>query len=196
MKPLGATVTLATAGVGMMSGEDSHKVESADAKMLTHDFLLKQASAVAADAVARILTELTTAIEDVHEEYCESMIRLLSLMQNNSKQLSNCSGQDELWLELIAVRSQTRDLKAKAAALESRLRSVSDLVEALAQVAFVNGAEYAGIAVNERMMSAERHVRESARRVAELERELGETEKSIILAGDDAQDKGEDASLV
>ncbi|XP_064484380.1 uncharacterized protein LOC135397016 [Ornithodoros turicata] len=190
-KPLG-TVCLAGTVAGMAASDTSEKVEDPDSKALTHRFLLKQASALAIDAIARILTELTTAITDVHDEYIESMTQLLVLMNNYSEYLSNCSGEDELWLEVIAVRSRVAELKAKSIALQSRLRSMSDLVEAAAQVAFVNGADYAGISANERLMSAEQHIRASARRVAALEKELLEAEKNIILSSDakEAQEGG------
>lgn len=132
--------------------------------------------------------QLTAAVLDAHEAYCKSLNRMCSFMKTFETELGRCAGSDEMWLELIAMREEANRLKADLINLESRMQSVSNLVEAMAQTAFVNGAEYAGISVNERLLSAQREMRSAAKRTASLEAVLNEAQKTSIISALDNED--------
>lgn len=167
---------------------NSDQVQDLDPATLSHEFLIKQASIAAVEATSRILMQLTAAVLDAHEAYCKSLNRMCSLMKTFETELGRCAGSDELWLELIAMREEANRLKANLVNLESRMQSVSNLVEAMAQTAFVNGAEYAGISANERLLSAQREIRSAAKRTASLEAVLNEAQKASIIAALDNDD--------
>ncbi|KAH9385078.1 hypothetical protein HPB48_027113 [Haemaphysalis longicornis] len=54
--------------------DDFAQLKSINPEMLTHEFLIKQASIVAVEATCRVLIQLTAAILDAHEEYCKVSI--------------------------------------------------------------------------------------------------------------------------
>lgn len=159
-----------------------------DPEMLTHEFLIKQASIVAVEAASRVLIQLTAAILDAHEAYWKSLNKLSSLMKRFETEVGLCSGDDSIWLEMIAIREETNRLKADVLSLESRMQSVSGLMEAMAQTAFANGAEYAGICANERLLSAERQIKSAAQKTATLEDVLNKAHRDAVISGADKAD--------
>lgn len=100
-----------------------------------------------------------------------------------------------MWMELIAAREEANGNKARVLSLQSRLQSVTGLLEAMAQTAFANGAEYAGICVNERLLSAEREIKTAAQKTASLEDVLNRAHRDAVLSSvdktSDAQGEGE-----
>lgn len=159
-----------------------------DPETLSHEFLIKQASIVAVEAASRVLIQLTAAILDAHEAYWESLNKLSSLLKRFETEVGLCSGDDAMWLEMIAIREETNRLKADVLSLESRMQSVSGLMDAMAQTAFANGAEYAGICANERLLSAERQIRSAARKTAILEDVLNRAHRDAVISGADNAD--------
>lgn len=158
---------------------------------LSHDFLLKQASISAVDSTSRVLTHLTAAILDAHEQYRQSLNKMCALMKIYETELGLCSGEDPMWLELIAIREETNRCKAALLALESRMQSICNLLEAVAQAAFVNGAEYAGICANERLLSAERQLKQATEHTSALESLVVELHKEAILSSANEETKEE-----
>lgn len=163
-----------------------------DPETLSHEFLIKQASVVAVEAASRVLIQLTAAILDAHEAYWKSLNKLSSLLKRFETEVGLCSGDDSIWLEMIAIREETNRLKADVLSLESRMQSVSGLMEAMAQTAFANGAEYAGICANERLLSAERQIRLAAQKTAVLEDILNSAHRDAVISGADKTDKAEE----
>ncbi|KAH7940550.1 hypothetical protein HPB49_001769 [Dermacentor silvarum] len=159
-----------------------------DPEMLSHEFLIKQASIVAVEAASRVLIQLTAAILDAHEAYWKSLNKLSSLFMRFETEVGLCSGDDSIWLEMIAIREETNRLKADVLSLESRMQSVAALMEAVAQTAFANGSEYAGISANERLLSSERQIRSAAQKTATLEEVLNKAHRDAVLSGADKAD--------
>lgn len=173
--------------------EDYDTLKSINPEMLSHEFLIKQASIVAVEATCRVLIQLTAAILDAHEEYCKSLNKLSGLLKRFETEVGLCSGDDAMWMELIAAREEANSHKARLLSLESRMYSVTGLLEAMAQTAFANGAEYAGISVNERLLSAEREIKTAAQKTASLEDVLNRAHRDAVLSSVDkidAEDKG------
>ncbi|XP_077536479.1 diablo IAP-binding mitochondrial protein-like isoform X2 [Haemaphysalis longicornis] len=174
--------------------DDFAQLRSINPEMLTHEFLIKQASIVAVEATCRVLIQLTAAILDAHEEYCKSLNKLSGLLKRFETEVGLCSGDDAMWMELIAARGEANDNKARVLSLESRLQSVTGLLEAMAETAFANGAEYAGVCVNERLLSAEREIKTAAQKTASLEDDLNRAHRDAVLSSvdkTDAQGEGE-----
>ncbi|KAK8759824.1 hypothetical protein V5799_028908 [Amblyomma americanum] len=121
--------------------DDDSDTPTIDPESLSHEFLIKQASVIAVEAASRVLIQLTVAILDAHEEYCKSLHKLSSLINRFETEVGLCSGDDAFWMEMIAIRDETNRLKADVLSLESRMQSITSLVDAVAQAAFVNGAE-------------------------------------------------------
>ncbi|XP_037274590.2 uncharacterized protein LOC119167243 isoform X2 [Rhipicephalus microplus] len=121
-----------------------------------------------------------------------SLNKLSSLLKRFETEMGLCSGDDSIWLEMIAIREETNRLKADVLSLESRMQSVSGLMEAMAQTAFANGAEYAGICANERLLSAERQIRLAAQKTAMLEDILNRAHRDAVISGADKTDKAEE----
>nr|XP_037274590.1 uncharacterized protein LOC119167243 isoform X2 [Rhipicephalus microplus] len=121
-----------------------------------------------------------------------SLNKLSSLLKRFETEVGLCSGDDSIWLEMIAIREETNRLKADVLSLESRMQSVSGLMEAMAQTAFANGAEYAGICANERLLSAERQIRLAAQKTAVLEDILNRAHRDAVISGADKTDKAEE----
>ncbi|CAN7940980.1 unnamed protein product [Ixodes hexagonus] len=113
---------------------------------------------------------------------------MCSFMKTFETELGHCSGTDDMWLELIAIREEANRLKSNLIALESRMGTVCNLFEAMAQTAFVNGAEYAGISANERLLSAQRELNTAAKRTADLEMVFNEAQKASIISAVDKDD--------
>lgn len=173
--------------------DDTVQLKSINPEMLSHEFLIKQASIVAVEATCRVLIQLTAAILDAHEEYCKSLNRLSGLLKRFETEVGLCSGDDAMWMELIAAREEANSHKAHLLSLESRMHSVTGLLEAMAQTAFANGAEYAGVCVNERLLSAEREIKTAAQKTASLEDVLNRAHRDAVLSSVDkvdAEDKG------
>lgn len=166
-----------------------------DPEMLSHEFLIKQASIVAVEAASRVLIQLTAAILDAHEAYWKSLNKLSSLFTRFETEVGLCSGDDSIWLEMIAIREETNRLKADVLSLESRMQSVAALMEAVAQTAFANGSEYAGISANERLLSSERQIRSAAQKTATLEEVLNKAHRDAVLSGADKADMPEKEDL-
>ncbi|KAH9375027.1 hypothetical protein HPB48_020270 [Haemaphysalis longicornis] len=177
-----------------MADNMAAQLRSINPEMLTHEFLIKQASIVAVEATCRVLIQLTAAILDAHEEYCKSLNKLSGLLKRFETEVGLCSGDDAMWMELIAARGEANDNKARVLSLESRLQSVTGLLEAMAETAFANGAEYAGVCVNERLLSAEREIKTAAQKTASLEDDLNRAHRDAVLSSvdkTDAQGEGE-----
>ncbi|KAH7941292.1 hypothetical protein HPB49_011725 [Dermacentor silvarum] len=178
--------------VGAWSGKS---LTTIDPEMLSHEFLIKQASIVAVEAASRVLIQLTAAILDAHEAYWKSLNKLSSLFTRFETEVGLCSGDDSIWLEMIAIREETNRLKADVLSLESRMQSVAALMEAVAQTAFANGSEYAGISANERLLSSERQIRSAAQKTATLEEVLNKAHRDAVLSGADKADMPEKEDL-
>lgn len=177
--------------------EDDDKVhlKSINPELLSHEFLIKQASIVAVEATCRVLIQLTAAILDAHEEYCKSLNKLSGLLKRFETEVGLCSGDDAMWMELIAAREEANSHKARVLSLESRMNSVTGLLEAMAQTAFANGAEYAGVCVNERLLSAEREIKTAAQKTASLEDVLNRAHRDAVLSSVEKTDVQEKEQL-
>ncbi|XP_077521553.1 diablo IAP-binding mitochondrial protein-like [Amblyomma americanum] len=174
--------------------DDDSDTPTIDPESLSHEFLIKQASVIAVEAASRVLIQLTVAILDAHEEYCKSLHKLSSLINRFETEVGLCSGDDAFWMEMIAIRDETNRLKADVLSLESRMQSITSLVDAVAQAAFVNGAEYAGISANERLLSAERQLKSAAQKTATLEDAVNRAHRDAVLSSADkleAPEEGE-----
>lgn len=162
--------------------DDSDTLTAIDPESLSHEFLIKQASIIAVEAASRVLIQMTVAILDAHEEYCKSLNKLSSLISRFETEVGLCSGDDAFWMEMIAIREETNRLKADVLSLESRMQSIASLVDAVAQTAFVNGAEYAGICANERLLSAERQIKSAAQKTTSLEDAVNRAHRDAVLS--------------
>ncbi|XP_065304345.1 diablo IAP-binding mitochondrial protein-like [Dermacentor albipictus] len=178
-----------------MEDDSDGTLTTIDPEMLSHEFLIKQASIVAVEAASRVLIQLTAAILDAHEAYWKSLNKLSSLLKRFETEVGLCSGDDSIWLEMIAIREETNRLKADVLSLESRMQSVTGLMEAIAQTAFANGAEYAGICANERLLSSERQIRSAAQKTATLEDVLNKAHRDAVISGADKADAPEKKDL-
>ncbi|KAL1418950.1 hypothetical protein MTO96_005491 [Rhipicephalus appendiculatus] len=163
-----------------------------DPETLSHEFLIKQASVVAVEAASRVLIQLTAAILDAHEAYWKSLNKLSSLLKRFETEVGLCSGDDSIWLEMITIREETNRLKADVLSLESRMQSVSGLMEAMAQTAFANGANTPASAPTNASSLPERQIRSAAQKTAILEDVLNRAHRDAIISGADKADKAEE----
>ncbi|KAH9385077.1 hypothetical protein HPB48_027112 [Haemaphysalis longicornis] len=91
-----------------------------------------------------------------------------------------------MWKELIAARGEAKGNKARVL----RHRPLGSHGE----TTFANGAEYAGVCVNERLLSAEREIKTAAQKTASLEDDLNRAHRDAVLSSvdkTDAQGEGE-----
>ncbi|XP_077537475.1 uncharacterized protein LOC144149697 isoform X1 [Haemaphysalis longicornis] len=119
---------------------------------------------------------------DAYEEYCKSLNKLSGLLKRFETEVGLYSGDYAMWKELIAAREEVKGKKARVLSLESRLHSVTGLLEAMAQTTFANGAEYAGVCMNERLLSAEREIKTAAKKTASLEDVLNRAHRDAVLS--------------
>jgi len=146
---------------------------------LTHSFLLRQANILTIDSITRVLSETMSAIEDYHAQYRRLIEMLMDLMEDSRcatdtrAELINC--------KQIVVRSSIEDMKKSILELESYLESVSRLAHASAETAFLANAEYASVALMERLNSIVCQVKDIKDKTLDAERASNELHSLIIV---------------
>lgn len=146
---------------------------------LTHCFLIKQASQVTVDSVTRIITETATAYEDYHCEYR----RVMEMMMDSLEESRTACGQDLEVLEckMVLARSKVDDMKKRIQELDIFLASVEKLGNSAAETAFMANAEYASLAMLERLHSLGLEVKRLRDETREKERDMLELQALIIV---------------
>jgi uncharacterized protein YlzI (FlbEa/FlbD family) len=120
-----------------------------------------------------------SAIEDYHAQYRRLIEMLMELMEESRcatdtrAELINC--------KQIVVRSSIEDMKKSIIELEYYLDCVTRLANASAETAFLASAEYASVALMERLNSALCQVKDMKEKTMEVERASNELHSLIIV---------------
>ncbi|ODN05719.1 hypothetical protein Ocin01_00931 [Orchesella cincta] len=146
---------------------------------LSHCHLIRQASQFNVDSVTRILTEAASAYEDYHMEYR----RLIKIMMDALEDSRKACGADleVIDCKLMLIRSKLDEMKNKIMELDMFMGSLEKLGMASAETAFMAHAEYASVAMAERLQSMGYEVKRLRDETKEMERDMVELQSLIIV---------------
>ncbi|XP_073981027.1 diablo IAP-binding mitochondrial protein-like isoform X2 [Rhodnius prolixus] len=161
------------------NNEKLKKIEAP--KVLTHEYLLQQASSVAVNAATQLLTQTVVAILDTAEDYKLALLDLISLLRESKEVFGENRIQEDLSDLIIATRAKTDDFKNQLIQLETLLNYVEKVVVSTAETSFLSGAEFVSTSLSERLYSAKIQVDEVMRNIKVLETEFLSLQKEVII---------------
>ncbi|XP_073981026.1 diablo IAP-binding mitochondrial protein-like isoform X1 [Rhodnius prolixus] len=163
------------------NNEKLKKIEFQAPKVLTHEYLLQQASSVAVNAATQLLTQTVVAILDTAEDYKLALLDLISLLRESKEVFGENRIQEDLSDLIIATRAKTDDFKNQLIQLETLLNYVEKVVVSTAETSFLSGAEFVSTSLSERLYSAKIQVDEVMRNIKVLETEFLSLQKEVII---------------
>ncbi|KAL5007273.1 hypothetical protein ScPMuIL_016079 [Solemya velum] len=156
------------------------KIEAPDTSTLTHDFLIRNASAVVVDYVGCVLTQTTMALADSLTAYAKAIWVLITLMEYRLSVLGNPQDEDKMAELILEARDKVTKAKEHKQDLDMLMSSVQRLVTTAAEVSYIAGAEYATTCASERLQSAASYVFTSRATAEEAEAKLVEMQLQVI----------------
>uniref|UniRef100_T1HVR6 Direct IAP-binding protein with low pI n=1 Tax=Rhodnius prolixus TaxID=13249 RepID=T1HVR6_RHOPR len=162
------------------NNEKLKKIEFQAPKVLTHEYLLQQASSVAVNAATQLLTQTVVAILDTAEDYKLALLDLISLLRESKEVFGENRIQEDLSDLIIATRAKTDDFKNQLI-VKTLLNYVEKVVVSTAETSFLSGAEFVSTSLSERLYSAKIQVDEVMRNIKVLETEFLSLQKEVII---------------
>lgn len=156
---------------------------------LTHDVLLKNAAASNVDSVSSVISQTTIALVDAYKEYAQAIFHLVSLLHEHLAVLAYSAVENALWQDIIAIRVEVKEKKAKVLDLEVMMEAVTGLAQSAIEVAYQAGADTSAIMIAERLQSAQLKLSQAKSASTQAEILLHKTHALSIEAESEHDDK-------
>ncbi|XP_014672826.1 PREDICTED: uncharacterized protein LOC106813251 [Priapulus caudatus] len=153
-----------------------------DAGAMTSEALVRNAVAVNVDAVSAVLSQTTIALVQAHKSYAQTVFGLVGLMHEHFAVLAYSGVESALWQDMIIMRTDAHERKARVTQLEVLMDSVTRLVQAAIDVAHSAGADLSAVMAAERLLSAQQLVRDAKSASQDAEVQLTHTHALSIEA--------------
>ncbi|XP_014287155.1 diablo IAP-binding mitochondrial protein isoform X2 [Halyomorpha halys] len=169
---------------------DVSKNSEISPQALTHEFLLKQSSGIAASAVAQLLHYTVAAYVDIANNYMKMLNKQISLTEEFLSRIGDTSAEEKLSDSIIGCRIETKELKEKFSNLESLMVYIEELVNSTTQASFLAGADYYSLSLCEQLNAAKREIQTTKKSVETTEQDYLSVELQAIEKERKKKDKG------
>ncbi|KAK6191900.1 hypothetical protein SNE40_003477 [Patella caerulea] len=144
--------------------------------------LIRNGSVWTVDAATSLLTQTTTSLLQMENEYVQAVHKLTDMLSYKLQVLDNDAELEIVWDLVLQFRSDVNEIKRKKEEMEQLYSSVQKLMDISAEVAFIAGAEYASTCAGERLYSSQRQLELTRALTAEAEIQLNQVELKDIEA--------------
>ncbi|XP_064601064.1 uncharacterized protein LOC135467230 [Liolophura sinensis] len=176
--------------VNSASPDDKEKLKGPDANKLTHSYLIRNACALSIDSASALFHQTLIALLDAEKDYAEAVYVLISLLDFHLSALNfDEKEQNKIWDLIVNQKQLVNEKKANKQELELLFLSVENVLNSLAQAAFLAGAEVSAIRTGEELFSCQSHLRQARELSSQAEQKLTEMDVKVIHVTSEHEEK-------